>query len=310
MAEFTLTGLRVLREVAARGSFSGAAMHLGYTQSAVSRQVALTEAAAGTQLFERHARGARTTRAGGVVLRAAAAVVGELERAEDELAALSETVPATLRVGAFSTALTTLVPRAMAAFAAVSPNTRLRLGEGTSSRLLTDVQNARVDLAVVSAPQEHPRGVRLTRLFDDPLLVALARGHPLAARERVSPEELRQERWVAGSANARSTLLGAWVGSAWKPHVAYVARDWPAKLGLVAAGHAVTIVPGLAVASLPVGVAVVRIEHPAAKRVTMLASAASGQPRPQCAEFARTLRETAAELGMQLAATLHDRRAH
>src|SRR4051794_41479024 len=71
MAELTLTGLRVLREVAARGSFTAAAKSLGYTQSAVSRQVAGLEGAAGTSLFERTARGVRLTDAGGALLRRA-----------------------------------------------------------------------------------------------------------------------------------------------------------------------------------------------------------------------------------------------
>ena len=69
MSELTLAGLGVVLEVARTGSFSAAAERLGYTQSAVSRQVAVTEKAAGAPLFERHARGVRLTSAGEVLVR-------------------------------------------------------------------------------------------------------------------------------------------------------------------------------------------------------------------------------------------------
>ena len=69
--------------------------------------------------------------------------------------------------------------------------------------------------------------------------------HRLAGQASVAADALRDEPWVAGSAEARSTLLGAWTGSAWEPTIAYVARDWNAKLGLVAAGLAAYALVGL-----------------------------------------------------------------
>src|SRR4051812_27389275 len=79
MTELTLLGLRVIQEVAARGSFTAPADALGYPQSAVSRQVAAMEQAAGAPLFERLPRGVRPTGAGHVLLRHAA---GLLERVD------------------------------------------------------------------------------------------------------------------------------------------------------------------------------------------------------------------------------------
>src|SRR4051812_21832147 len=85
MAEMTLVGLRVVLEVARQGSFSAAAVALGYTQSAVSRQVGAMESAAGTSLFERLARGVRPTAAGEVVSRRAARILGEVDGALEEV---------------------------------------------------------------------------------------------------------------------------------------------------------------------------------------------------------------------------------
>src|SRR3954454_24779702 len=82
MSELTLVRLRVVQEVAARGSFTAAADALGYTQSAVSRQVASLEATAGTALFERGPRGVRVTEAGSALVRHAGTILDELSAAE------------------------------------------------------------------------------------------------------------------------------------------------------------------------------------------------------------------------------------
>jgi DNA-binding transcriptional LysR family regulator len=124
--------------------------------------------------------------------------------------------------------------------------------------------------------------------------------HRLAGQASVAADALRDEPWVAGSAEARSTLLGAWTGSAWEPTIAYVARDWNAKLGLVAAGLAATVVPGLALPVLPDTVAVVRIDHPAATRATALAAPAGRANDARTQRLAEALHDAAAELAREV----------
>jgi DNA-binding transcriptional LysR family regulator len=306
MAELSLVGLRVVREVARRGSFSAAAELLGYTQSAVSRQVALMEQAAGRALFERHARGARLTEAGAIVIRRADAMLAELEATHQDLDDLGARPPSRLRVGAFSTALGALVPRALALFRLQQPRTKVLLREGTSEHLLARVADGRLDLAVVTPPAVASGGVELFTLLEDPLLVAVGRAHPLAARTRVPADDLQEERWVAGSTDARSTLLGAWSNSTWEPEIAYVARDWTAKLGLVAAGLGMTVVPGLALPSLPGTVAVVRIDHPAAKRTTAIAAHVARSSNPHWQSFSEALQDEAAQLAAEIRRRIRD----
>src|SRR3954467_10947615 len=84
--DFSPTGLRVLREVAQAGSFSAAARTLGYTQSAVSRQVAALEAVAGRRLFERGREGVVLTPAGSRLLPRAIRILDELDAAAREAA--------------------------------------------------------------------------------------------------------------------------------------------------------------------------------------------------------------------------------
>jgi DNA-binding transcriptional LysR family regulator len=295
-SRFTIVGLGVVREAARHGSFSTAAERLGYTQSAVSRQVALMEQAAGRPLFERHARGVQPTEAGRVVLRHAEAMLTALDNAHHDLQDLGTRSPGRLRLGAFSTAMGALVPRAIAATLAREPSTRVPLREGLTPRLLAAVERGRLDLAVVTLPDQAPKGVELLSLLDDPLLVAVPPDHALAGETAVTVDTLRDERWIAGSTEPGTTLLGAWSGASWQPDIAFVARDWVAKLGLVAAGLGVTVVPGLAVPTLPRSIALARIDHPAAVRHTAIASRA-GVPdvhlRQTCTE---ALRDAAADI--------------
>lgn len=81
--------MKVLREVAARGSFSAAAESLSFTQSAISQQVAALERETGTTLLERGARGVRLTDAGRALVAHTEAILCRIEDAEEELAALA-----------------------------------------------------------------------------------------------------------------------------------------------------------------------------------------------------------------------------
>jgi DNA-binding transcriptional LysR family regulator len=155
-------------------------------------------------------------------------------------------------------------------------------------------------MAVITPPDDPPDGVIVTPLLDDPLLLAVHRAHALAGRPSVTVAELRRERWIAGSLDPGTPLLGAWTTAAWTPEIAFVAKDCTAKLGLVAARLGVTIVPGLAAPALPEDIAVVRIDDASATRATALAVAgdATGDARRQ--GFTEALRDAAAELAADL----------
>jgi DNA-binding transcriptional LysR family regulator len=300
MAEFTIVGLRVVREAARYGSFSTAAERLGYTQSAVSRQIGLMEQAAGRALFVRHARGVAPTAAGKAVLLRAEAVLGEIEAARQDLHALDAGPPARLHIGAFSTAMAALVPRALADLAEQKPHARMLLREGLSARLLIAVARGRIDAAVVNRPQDTPADIEMIPLLDDPLLLAIPSDHVFTGQTSVKPEELTNEPWIAGSAERGTTLLGAWSDSSWQPHIAFVAKDWVAKLGLVAAGLGVTVIPGIAAPTVPSGIALVRIDHPSAQRTTALVQRQGIPDEPLLRLFTEALRDAAADLSAEL----------
>jgi DNA-binding transcriptional LysR family regulator len=311
MSDLTLVGMRVLREVAARGSFTAAAESLGYTQSAVSRQVAAMETAAGGPLFERGARGVNPTEAGQVLLRHAGEVLDQVDSAARELRGLRDLATGRLRIGAFPTAAAALVPRALATLGARHPGVRVSLREGTTPSQLRRLRSGATDIAIVGMlpgrPPDDPE-LDLEPLIDDPLLLAISRGHPLARRHTVDVDALANEAWIAASADASDTFLGVFDSLDWEPSVAFPVREWTAKLGLVAAGLGVTLVPGLAAAAVREDVVLLRVRssRPAHRHVR-LATRAGKDPTPSARAFAEVLHEVAAELSVEVRRRVDDR---
>jgi DNA-binding transcriptional LysR family regulator len=259
--DFAPTGLRVLREVAQTGSFSAAAASLGYTQSAVSRQVAALESAAGRRLFERGRQGVALTPAGARLLTSAVRVLDELESARRELAG-EQTDGRPVRLGAFPTAVAGLVPRALAA---LPEQLNVMLREGTTPALTRGLRAGTLDLAILArTPPFRPLDAEspafeLTTLSERELAVGVPANHPLARAQAVEVSELEGQVWVASRSDAGDTLLGVWPGLAERPDVRYVVRDWLAKLRIVAAGLAITTIAPIMLDALPEGIRIVAV---------------------------------------------------
>ena len=145
-ADVSLVALRVFREVAERGTLTSAAAALGYTQSAVSRQVASLERAAGAPLLERRHDGVRPTTAGHVVLRHATTVLDQIDTAARELAGLPAQA-GTVRLGWFTSAGASLLPRALAALRRAHPAITVITREGSTPALVRALRAGSVDLA-------------------------------------------------------------------------------------------------------------------------------------------------------------------
>jgi DNA-binding transcriptional LysR family regulator len=140
--------MRVLREVAQRGSFSAAAEALSFTQSAVSQQIAALEREAGVVLVERSARGVRLTEAGEAVVRHADQILGRLAEAEAELEAIAGLRGGRLRMAAFESAAATIMPVAIAAFAKAHPAVELSMTLLEPEESVAALRAGDIDLAV------------------------------------------------------------------------------------------------------------------------------------------------------------------
>jgi DNA-binding transcriptional LysR family regulator len=290
--------LRVLREVAVRGSFSAAADALAFTQPAVSRQIATLEAEAGAQLVERSARGIRLTPAGELLVGHAEAILDRLATAESQLAALADGTRGRLRLGAFPSANATLIPLAIAAFRDAHPGIELRLAEQVTSASLAAVAAGDLDLAVLSsaAGLEAPDGVALEPLMDDPHYVALPRAHPLAGEAELTLADLREETWVEGHASeCTNALLAAAERAGFTPRIAFEAAQWLGKQGLVAAGVGVTLIPSVALATVRDDVVVRALASDAPMRRIWLARQDGGYVAPAVAPMREILHRVAAD---------------
>ncbi len=188
--------LRVLREVAERGSFSAAADALSYTQSAVSQQIAALEAETGMTLLERGSRGVRLTEAGRTLVEHAEGILARLTAAEEELAALAGLRGGQLRMASFPTAGATLMPVAIAAFRASYPEVQLTLAEGEPEEIAPRLRAGEFDLALLfefpdteDPLAQEPGRERLKRveLLEDPLYLALPRGHRAGREAHAAP---------------------------------------------------------------------------------------------------------------------------
>src|SRR5918992_4500852 len=121
--DIELRHLAALQAVAEEGSFGRAATRLGYTQSAVSQQIATLERIVGDKLLERPGgpRPVSLTEAGSLLLRHADAIVARLRAAQADLAALSAGEAGTLRVGTYQSVGQKILPALLQRFAAAWP---------------------------------------------------------------------------------------------------------------------------------------------------------------------------------------------
>jgi DNA-binding transcriptional LysR family regulator len=265
VSELTLAGLRVVREIAVSGSFTAAAQALGYSQPAISRQVAAIETATGSALFVRGARGVRLSPAGRVVAEHAARVLSGVEALEQDLAGLQDRLAGRVVLGGFPTASAVLVPRTVARVGLRHPGLHISLREASSPVLLRRVRTGILDVAVIGVGEGLPAydfdGLSPEVVFDGDLCVAVAATHRLASATRVPVAELHTEPWIIGQGSGSDPQFGVWP-TLHDPRVRYAVRGWSARLGLVAAGLGISLLPELAAASVPLGVAVVGVDDP------------------------------------------------
>ena len=243
--------MRVLREVAARGSFSAAAEALSFTQSAVSQQIAALEREAGAVLVERSARGVRLTEAGEAVVRHADQILNRLSEAEAELEAIAGLRGGRLRLAAFESAAATIMPVAIKSFAQAHPGVELSMTLLEPEESVAALRAGDIDLAITfGAGKQEDRfgdGVEHIHLLEDPMYLVLSQSHPLARKRGVRLADLADEPWIGGAPDCECNRLisQACMRFGFDPRIAFETDDYAAVQGFVAAGVGVSLIAEL-----------------------------------------------------------------
>ena len=246
-----LRHLMALRAVAEEGSFGRAATRLGYTQSAISQQIASLERIVGQQLLDRPGgpRPVSLTEAGTLLLRHANAITARISAAQADLSAFLDGDAGTLRVGTYQSVSAKLLPDLLRDVHAASPQVEVQLRESADDfELLTLVEQGELDLAFVALPIR-PGPFEIVELMRDPHVLLVQADSPLAARDR--PPTLRElaELPLISWRNCRITKTieeRLHVGGR-EPRILFRSDDNGTVQALVAAGHGVAIVPRLTV---------------------------------------------------------------
>src|SRR5215213_8669002 len=239
--------LLTFREVARLGSFSRAADELSLTQPAVSQQVLALERELGIRLIDRGRGGLGLTAAGALLLRHADAVSGRLRLASEQLGTLMAEERRHLAVGAFPSAIATIVPEAFVRMRAAEPDVEVSVSERTQDELVAAVRDGTLHLAVLfqdaAAPRRDHEDLDRHELFEEPMVAALSPRHPLARRRRIDLDLLSEDTWTAPSRDG--LVHRTCVAAGFEPNIAFVTRDVLAFRELVASGLAVTLTGGL-----------------------------------------------------------------
>ena len=246
-----LRHLAALQAVAAEGSFGRAAVELGYTQSAVSQQIATLERIVGERLIERPGgpRPVTPTEAGRLLLRHAESIMARLQAAQADLAALSSGAAGTLRVGTFQSVGKKVLPKVMRRFQESWPEVDIELRESHSDlELAASVERGELDLTFVQLPIDNPSLATL-ELLRDPYVLVVPAASPLGGRERVPTLREVAEQPLIGFRECRSTEIVAdqLRATGREPHFVFRSDDNGIVQGLAAAGVGVAVVPLLTV---------------------------------------------------------------
>ena len=266
--------MRVLREVANRGSIAAAAEALSFTPSAVSQQIATLEREAGVALVERGPRSIRLTEAGQALAAHTEGVLARLRAAEADVHAIAGLRRGTLRVASFPTAYATILPAAITEFRRRHPEVELTLTEADPLTSFRRLKGGELDVALVYeydfVPLPADDALELVHLLDDPINVLLPRSHPAARQPAVRLADLADESWITSTSRAscHAFVARACKSAGFEPKVTMESDDHGVWQGLVAAGVGVALASELSLPLVHPDVAVRPVaQRPLARRI-------------------------------------------
>jgi Transcriptional regulator len=239
--------LRYVVAVARTGNFSRAAKLCHVAQPSLSQQIQKLEKELGVRLFERHRTRTRLTAAGERFLPRAERVLHELEEARREAEHIHALVQGEVTVGVLPTIAPYFLPPVVTAFGKKYPGVTITMLEETTAALVGMMNRHEIDLALASLPI--PDGqMEVQLLFEEELVLAIPRGHPLERRKSISAEDLEHLPFVL---MREGHCLGDQVmrfceRNRFEPKVRSRSAQMETILALVEAGQGVSLIPAMA----------------------------------------------------------------
>ncbi|WP_033439753.1 LysR family transcriptional regulator [Saccharothrix sp. NRRL B-16314] len=251
--------LRLLRDLARLGTIAAVAQAHAYTPSAVSQQLAALQREAGVPLLEHTGRSVSLTPAGTALVHHAETVLAALEAASATLAAARTGLSGTVRIGAFPSAVPTLLPAALVALGRDHPTLDLMVTELDPVDMPDALRDRRLDVALWHdydiAPVEPDPGVDSVPLLDETVFLAVP-ADEVVDRAGDPVDDAREAAWIVGSPGTlcHTVALRVCQTAGFTPRVRHHADDFTAVLALVAAGQGVALVPELGATHPPADV--------------------------------------------------------
>jgi DNA-binding transcriptional LysR family regulator len=293
-----LRRLRVLAEIAERGSLSAAADALGYTASAVSQQLAALEREAGVELVDRHARGTTLTDAGEMLLIHARRLLAGEQAARSELMAFASGERGRLRKGWFTTAGAALMPFALATFLREYSGVELVLSECDPDQAAQALRAGELDLALIyqfELDEDPAPDLSQTMLITDRAYIGVPANNRLAGRTRLTLSHFREEPWVQGVREGvtLTALPTACRAAGFEPLIVFRTDDHLVVQGLVAAGVGVALLPHIAIPTVRRDIAIKQVTGAGLQRSIRLAFAQRQRASPLASAMATHLQNAA-----------------
>jgi DNA-binding transcriptional LysR family regulator len=275
LRDIELMTLTIAREIHEGGSLTAAAERLGISQPAVSQHLRRIEDRLGTALTTRVGRSLRLTDAGIVLARHAVEIEASLDGARRELSDIVEGISGRLRLAAFPSASSSIVPTLLRRMNDLYPGVEVTFVEEEPPEAAQLLRDDRIDLAITFSYPDDARdphftstsGLSVHDLFTEPVLLALPKDHPSASHDDVDIRLLEHDDWIAGCPRCRGHLLDICVSAGFVPRITRETDHSVAVLGMVSNGLGVALLPSLALSYLavPDGV-VLRRTSPASPR--------------------------------------------
>ncbi len=234
-----LTLTRSFIAVAEAGSLTRAADRLGITQSALSRRIQQYEEQLGASLLSRGRQGVELTDVGRIALQEGQRLVAAWEGLREQIAQHQGLESGQVRIGGGATAVSFILPPAIARFQRRHPGVLFHLKEAGSSEIAEDVLLGHLELGIVTLPVRSHE-LRSRPLIDDDIVLVARRDHPLAGRRSLSVQDLSGEGFVGFEAGTalRQLIDNALREAGLELQVVMELRSIPSILRMVATtGH-------------------------------------------------------------------------